>query len=405
MITLKTNAIRYKDKEGKMHDSDALVIDTPLPASGNGDSEEDLQNNNKYAPAIVCIAKGETIAVNDSSDYKLKNIKLYGKSTQNGTPTPTNPVPIENLENVEVKVLGKNQLDESTIKDNGSGFFYHKDNEKLFKGGQTYTLKTHGVVPNGMYVYVDGTDVFGAYNQDTLTFKFDQDTYGYVRLYWADSVPPMEDVRTQLELGTQATPYEQYTEQTLTIPYEFGKGDSVDCASGEISRVRKRRIFDGTERWYSAFGSCYETDPSSDDLKFLMETEQIPKVVLCNCFGYEKTPEPPSENHFRITVANGTAYMLFNPSTDSIPSGNVDAWKSYLAEQYANGTPVYIEYESTEVTEEDIDLALDIHTNYPTTTIISNAELEVEYVADTKRYTDKKIEDAVAELQALILER
>ena len=36
MITLRTNAIRYRDKNGKMHDSDAFVIDTPLPTNESG---------------------------------------------------------------------------------------------------------------------------------------------------------------------------------------------------------------------------------------------------------------------------------------------------------------------------------------------------------------------------------
>ena len=36
MITLRINAIRYKDKSGKMHDSDAFIIDAPLPASESG---------------------------------------------------------------------------------------------------------------------------------------------------------------------------------------------------------------------------------------------------------------------------------------------------------------------------------------------------------------------------------
>lgn len=43
---------------------------------------------------IICTANGDVIAVADSSDHPLQNLTLYGKSVQNGTPTPDAPVPI-----------------------------------------------------------------------------------------------------------------------------------------------------------------------------------------------------------------------------------------------------------------------------------------------------------------------
>ena len=57
--------------------------------------------------------KAKVHAITDSAEYRMLNLKAHGESTQNGTPTPNNPQPIESIENVEVKVLGKNLLDES----------------------------------------------------------------------------------------------------------------------------------------------------------------------------------------------------------------------------------------------------------------------------------------------------
>jgi len=46
------------------------------------------------ATAIVCTAEGEQIEVNDSAEYPLQSLTVYGKSVQDGTPAPDAPVPI-----------------------------------------------------------------------------------------------------------------------------------------------------------------------------------------------------------------------------------------------------------------------------------------------------------------------
>lgn len=46
------------------------------------------------AAAIVCEAEGETIQVTDSSADPLVGLRIFGKSTQDGTPTPDAPVEI-----------------------------------------------------------------------------------------------------------------------------------------------------------------------------------------------------------------------------------------------------------------------------------------------------------------------
>lgn len=62
------------------------------------------------APAIVEGASGSLIGVSDSANRKLRGLTLYGKSTQDGTPTPEAPVEIVSVENPTVRVCGKNLL-------------------------------------------------------------------------------------------------------------------------------------------------------------------------------------------------------------------------------------------------------------------------------------------------------
>ena len=63
------------------------------------------------ADGIVQSAEGEIIAVNDSSDDYIRGLHIYGKSTQDGTPTMTAPVDIVTIGkygNVEIIIYGKN---------------------------------------------------------------------------------------------------------------------------------------------------------------------------------------------------------------------------------------------------------------------------------------------------------
>lgn len=49
------------------------------------------------APAVVRYAEGALIGVTDASNQALQGLRIFGKSTQNGTPTPDNPVEIVSL--------------------------------------------------------------------------------------------------------------------------------------------------------------------------------------------------------------------------------------------------------------------------------------------------------------------
>lgn len=57
--------------------------------------------------AVICSASGEVITVFDSSNHKLLGLSIYGKSTQNGVPTPDSPVDIVSLTNPTITINGK----------------------------------------------------------------------------------------------------------------------------------------------------------------------------------------------------------------------------------------------------------------------------------------------------------
>lgn len=62
------------------------------------------ENTRNKAGAIVLNAEGESIIVADASDCYLQGLKVFGKSTQDGTPTPDAPVEIVNIVNPIITV-------------------------------------------------------------------------------------------------------------------------------------------------------------------------------------------------------------------------------------------------------------------------------------------------------------
>lgn len=59
------------------------------------------------APGIVCSAAGTSVVVTDASDQALAGLRIFGRSTQDGTPTPETPVAIKSVENPTVTVDGQ----------------------------------------------------------------------------------------------------------------------------------------------------------------------------------------------------------------------------------------------------------------------------------------------------------
>lgn len=56
-------------------------------------------------------ASGDIMSLSDAINAPIQAFKLYGKSTQNGTPTPTSPATITSIENPTITSYGKNLFD------------------------------------------------------------------------------------------------------------------------------------------------------------------------------------------------------------------------------------------------------------------------------------------------------
>lgn len=108
-----------KGERGKKGDpgKDA-VIDTTLSHAGEaadaaevGKLKDDLS---KKITKFYASNQGETHLA-DSDNGKIMDMMLYGKSSQDGTPTPDNPVEIKSVVNPKVKVFNENGTESQTV--------------------------------------------------------------------------------------------------------------------------------------------------------------------------------------------------------------------------------------------------------------------------------------------------
>lgn len=392
------------------------------------------------AGAIVCEVEGNAITVDDASDMAMQGIRIFGRSTQVGDPSPENPVEIVSVESPTVTVAGKNLLGNNlpthtsggiTYTSNADGsitlngtstsesyfIFDHKNKIPIQNapmiaslGGGNGTLalaigcyKNDGSIVNSL-AYVVDKDIQVAYPNDAATTR-NYLVVGNGRSFTNKTVYPM--LRA---IGATAD-YEPYkpiqTVETMRslrgIPVASGGnftdengqqwiGDEVDLGRGVYIQRIGDITFDGSQTYHinvyqqgygyyvfgcSRFGASYTNAP-----------------VMCDRLTYK-----PWGSWNMVTggdlICYETSSFYFYLKDQSIRT--VEAFAEYLTENpiralYAMAVPT-----ETPLTETEIASYRALHSNYPNTTILndSGAYMAVKYAADTKLYIDKKIKEAL----------
>lgn len=202
--------------------------------------KEDLDNK---ITKFYASNQGE-IYITDSDNGKIQDMMIYGKSSQSGTPTPENPVEIKSVVNPTVKVCGKNLWNPIL-----GGYINGID------GSIVETLKTQIAVTD--FIKTSGKDItviarnfssaigtsyayrIGLYNAEKKWIKnifpsngnkYSINTFNitgteYIRV----SAPSGIYDTIQIEYGSEATPYEPYTEQSVQLPYTL---NAIPVTSG-----------------------------------------------------------------------------------------------------------------------------------------------------------------------------
>lgn len=229
----------------------AVALDTTLThegeaadakATGDAISAVKVRQN-----ILVGSETGNPIAVDDAFSAPLCGLTVYGKSTQDGTPTPDAPVPIESAGDggsVVVKMTGKNLLNSAlmnsafsekglSVKQNSDGSYTISGTPIVdgtiimwIGGGWNNTVPLFTIPPGSYYsnvsiFYYDGKTRTSKKNAFTLLEPFRVTGVMYDQTYAINERYNFL-IAPQLELGTTATAYSPYREQLLTLPTPTG---------------------------------------------------------------------------------------------------------------------------------------------------------------------------------------
>lgn len=213
--------------------------------------KEDTAALKKRQNVLVGSETGNSVSCNDAYSAPLCGLTVYGKSTQDGTPTPDAPVPIVSAGgggSITMKVTGKNLYHAAwtgNYSENGL-LFTATSTTIAIKGTATentyitkwlvlrddpipldpnkrytFTPKLTGNVFEGLMVYTYDEKGVGTYTGSNIPARSTGVSVYYQKRFKKDETIDYE-TSIQLEIGTEATVYEPYREQLLVLPTPNG---------------------------------------------------------------------------------------------------------------------------------------------------------------------------------------
>lgn len=382
---------------------------------------ENVENKPKNLDEGIQEASGNVITLVNSGNTPLNGLTIYGKTIQDGTPTPDAPVDLVSVGDsgsIDVTVCGKNLFDPSklltvdgwTVDENGvySGQAidlskaYPETNPYMTFGGiDQLTLSFYGYMAEGQkipgidfyIIYADGTkEILATVRSYTDTYYTATTTPGKkpVALYFAyGNAPYMEYLHDiQIEVGTTATTYEPYVSGgslTVSTPnglpgvpvssggnYTDSNGqqwvcDEIDLARGVYVQNVFQEVLTATHEWY-LFGS-YENS-------YGVATKYRPRAQTGFCTHYPKITWNELESGENGVFINSDGYQVVLANTAFTTLAEM---KAFVKEQYNAGTPITVMYPLRESIETALgasvlDVYANLYTHNPNTTIYNDAD-------------------------------
>lgn len=340
-------------------------------------------------------------------------VKASWEPTQEGTgdPSPENVRPIKGRDSVTVERCGENLIDSDRVTEVSaaygltaqyvsgkitiSGIYSNPSADAFF----SFMSLSYKLPPTTKFMYSDlktsGCTLRGIRftnkERDKIAIDLSGLTIGekaeisFYLIAYVDTTAP-----------TTYTPYTGQT-NTLTLP-ETVYGGEVDTVSGEGQKTWKTLTLDGTGEWHTQttispgkVGFTFQTpeiaSPTSPSIKGDIVCSQYPTVTANDTYR--------CQNGISVEAQENFFFRIYN---DTYAGGTTDEWKSYLAAQYAAGTPVQIAYKLAKPVPFTATGAQPIPALSGVNTVLTDAgSVTVTGRADPiKRITD--LEDAVASM-------
>lgn len=377
-----------------------------------GSLKEDISNK---ITKFYASSQGET-HITDSDNGKIQDMMIYGKSSQDGTPTPENPVEIKSVVNPTVKVCGKNLSREEIHKISVNMSRPSLSDVKVTSPvsvaawvGIGFALK---IAPNTQYtISTDASNndylIVGEYKSvndvtnynncikhieqsasDNITFTSSPECNAIVCCIMPKKTCNISWTYWQIELGSTPTTYEPYHEQTVALPYTLNAipvssggnvtidgqqyiADYIDVENGKIVKYVKK-LFLKPFQWSKAinkgvlrFYASTIDAAGIDGNKIIKNTSSI-----SSHFAFV-TSTPDRIGTFTLNADGTNANVGFAFSTDTtITSDDFNNW-------ILNNKPfVFLPVlkEELPLTLEQILALKKLSTYYPVTNIFINSE-------------------------------
>lgn len=359
--------------------ADAKVVgDNFKKTNAETDSlKEDLSNK---ITKFYASNQGET-HITDSDNGKIQDMMLYGKSSQDGVPTPENPVEIKSVVNPTVKVCGKNLLNHTlgTTTKNGITCTANGDGTYTLNGTAT-TITTFDIAQDvscssfrlvgcpvggahdASYELQARTNnlIYGYDTGDGKNIKADKNFFIRIRINTGINCNNLlfKPMIVDASLYPDATydDFEPYKEQTVTLPYTLNAipvssggnvtidgqqyvADYVDVEREKLVRMVDSSKLDNTQsivnktEWLLA--ESQEIDLTTEEITaFKALTTYYPTT---NISVNSEQLDGYTAFNYPISMANGWNYVKkqLNDNRDYIYDMDIQSAEAYVNSEYA----------------------------------------------------------------------
>lgn len=341
------------------------------------------------------------------------------------SPSPDYPQGMNYVKNPIINITGKNKVKEYLVNKTAKPYTTILNIDADLEANKEYSLSF--IAPKGLWFYFnenlftyDLKQATGKYQTVKLktvatlsknnATQFDKSLQKWIILKTdAKNTVVADFEKVQLEEGNVGTAYEEYKEiQSAQPTCELNGIDDVrdelivraDGTGQLIQRLLEEELNDNSDyvTWYANTNTYGFLRKES---KWLFRANKI-NIKSNKLKGITKevgNPGTYDKNGIFVDVAG----LYIKISKKYLTEYTVDALKTYLRENPITVVGLLKEPIVTELSSDEVQKILALHTNKPNTTIWNDqdAEMQITYVADTKTYIDNKM----AELQALLLEK
>ena len=361
--------------------ADAKVVgDNFKKTNAETDSlKEDLSNK---ITKFYASNQGET-HITDSDNGKIQDMMLYGKSSQDGVPTPENPVEIKSVVNPTVKVCGENLYPGSdligltktyttdfipVILHNGKIYFSFDTSSDTSDGRYHINAKYFDI--NKELMGGNGNESIAGNNISHVSFEFDGTKAGinhetidlknvsYVKIMFGIYATTATKITYKnIMISATDSDFEPYKPiQTVTLPYTLNAipvesggnvtidgqqyiADYVDVERGKLVRMVDSSKLDNTQsivnktEWLLA--ESQEIDLTTEEITaFKALTTYYPTT---NISVNSEQLDGYTAFNYPISMANGWNYVKkqLNDNRDYIYDMDIQSAEAYVNSEYA----------------------------------------------------------------------